>query len=325
MRNPLIHLALIAFLPACLSELPQPSKIDKLRVLAVAADRPEVLPGETIELTALVVGEAAEDISYDWRACLLPEQGRGFFSGGSESGASGGHSYSLESVGTCHGLAEFDPEAVIDLGTGPSATLTLPEDLLSDEVIGEVYGLGAADLPEIVLLALRMVAGVNFTVSLRVKSGDEVVNAFKRINISLSPEPNANPTNAAFTLREGEEVYAGPEEGTPATPGSCLLEPLELGKGVFSLHPLNVPDPPVAYEVIAGTTDPEKPFDLIETEETLYFSFFSTHGSFSRNITKSQGPSEVVWRFEDAPTGTVPLWIVVRDGRGGTTWCHSLL
>lgn len=320
-------LVLIGFLAGwgCSNDLPKQSRIDQVRVLGVSVDQPEVGPGATVHIQALVVGAPEGEITYSWRACLLSEQGRGVFAGGTEAGASGGNSYSLKNVGTCHELEALDPGAVIDLGDGDAATLELPDHLLDDEVVKQAYGLGKFPLPEVMLLGLKMVAGVNYTVSLRVQHGDTIIDAFKRINVSLDPEPNENPSNLAFALRAGEEASDGPGTGEAVAPGDCLVAQAALGKGAFTLRPLNIPDPALPYQVIAGTTDPAKPFDLLDTEETLFYSFFSTQGEFSTHVTPSTGRGEVVWRFEETPREPVPLWIVVRDGRGGTAWCHSTL
>ena len=65
---------------ACSNDLPAASFIDKLRVLAVRAEPPEVAPGETTALDLLAVeplvrqldGAAAAPLSAVWLACALP-------------------------------------------------------------------------------------------------------------------------------------------------------------------------------------------------------------------------------------------------------------
>ena len=62
------------------ADLPAASFIDKLRVLAVRAEPPEVAPGETTALDLLAVeplvqqldGGAAEPLTAVWLACPLP-------------------------------------------------------------------------------------------------------------------------------------------------------------------------------------------------------------------------------------------------------------
>src|SRR5689334_10185613 len=64
----------------CSSDLPAASFIDKLRVLAVRAEPPEIAPGETTKLDLLVAepmvpqldGGAPQPLSAVWLACPLP-------------------------------------------------------------------------------------------------------------------------------------------------------------------------------------------------------------------------------------------------------------
>jgi hypothetical protein len=312
-------------LVGCTQDFPKPSRVDKLRVLAMSVDTPEVTPGETVEVSALVVNVDGADITYEWRACPLKEQGRGTFGGGSGTGASGGGAYELTSPGTCHDLELIAPELVQDLGSGPSATVTVPDDILSDANVKEYYGLGKGMLPDMVLTGIKMIAGINYTIGLRVRAGDQVIDAFKRVNVSVSPDPNKNPADLAFAKRDLDTDFEGPEVGSPFNPGECLLEKTTLNVPGHVLRPLNIPEEPPTYQVIGGTTDPSLPFSLYDTEETLFYSYFSTHGNFEDRVTKSKGQSEVRWTFTEQPLEPVDLWIVVRDGRGGTAWCHSLI
>jgi len=323
--RPILLLVVASLFLGCTPDFPDPSRVDKLRVLAIGADRPEVMPGETVQLSALVVNADGSDITYEWKACPLREQGRGSFGGGSGTAASGGGSYELESPGTCHDLELIEPMLVQDLGTSVTATVTIPEDILSDTSVGEYYGFGADGLPELVLNAVKMIAGVNYTVGLRVRSGDQVIDSFKRINISLSPDPNHNPDNLAFDLRAKDTEYTGSDVGTSMGEGECLTVAGSLDTNGRILRPLNLPENPPQYQVIGGTSDPSEPFGLYDTEETLFYSYFSTHGTFDDRLTKSKGRSEVGWDFATSPTEPVHLWVVVRDGRGGTAWCHSII
>ena len=326
MRKLMLSLGLTStlVLGACPDELPRASLIDKLRVLAVRADQPEVVPGTTVALDALVVGHGDTPVTYRWHACLAPERGRGFFGGGAGTGSSGGNSYAFDAPLTCAEVYALDPTQALDLGSDAIAALTIPEDFLKAENVALAYGLGDFEaLPDELIFGITAIAGVNMTVSLEVQAGDEVVQTFKRVNVSLAPDTNVNPEPPRFDLRtEDAEETPVPASDTVSV-GSCLPDDATLSKGTFLLRPLDVPDPPTSYSVIAGTTDPDEPFRLIETEEVLFYSFFSTEGIFDREIIKSTGTPEASWRFEEVPSGPIPLWVVVRDGRGGVSWCRS--
>ena len=310
----------------CGSDLPRSSEITGPRVLAIRADRPEVLVGETVNLDVLVVGTDSEAVEYRWFACLLTERGRGFFSGSAQAGNSGGNGYPLDTPPTCADVHTLSPDDAIDLGTDATASLTIPDNFLSPERVSAAYGLPLGDdVPEEILLGILAIAGVNMTVSLEVKVGGDTIEAFKRVNVSVAPDTNFNPEAPVLSMRSESSSEDETLVGEPRAAGDCLVEALPLGKDTFVLKALNQPDPPPTYAVIGGTTDPAEPFRLIETEETLFYSFFSTQGSFSENIMKAGKNPDQAWTFDAAVSEPVPLWVVVRDGRGGVNWCHSEL
>src|SRR5262245_5237491 len=75
-----MRLALLAvLLVGCGNDLPAASFIDKLRVLSVVAEPPEIMPGETSTLSMLAVepevaGDAGtpQPLSAIWLACRIP-------------------------------------------------------------------------------------------------------------------------------------------------------------------------------------------------------------------------------------------------------------
>ena len=101
--------------------------------------------------------------------------------------------------------------------------------------------------------------------------------------------------------------------------------PASIAKGTWTIVPLNIPDPPTTYTVLVGGNSGEEPFEVTEKEETYFYSFFSTHSAFDRDIIKSNGSTRVGWKLGSDLPDKVPIWIVVRDGRGGTAWCQSEL
>ena len=320
-------LPLLFLVLGCGPDLPPVTKIDSLRVLAIRAEPPEVAAGGLVTLTALVVDPKLRDVSYTWTACVVPERGTGFFaSGAGGSGASGGGGYGISDAGSC--TAGAGP--VLKLGNAPAATLLVPSDFLDDPAtIARAYGFpeGTA-LPPPVTAFLLGTAGVNLTVALVVTAGDERIESFKRVNVSLSADKNQNPTDLAFHLAPKSTDTVAPRTGTPPPGGRCILGedvlPAAVGAGEFTLTAVNVPDPPVTYDVIVGG-ESGKALAVVKTEETLFYSFFSTLGSFDEAIVKSTGGGSEVWSLDAGVTGPVPLWVVVRDGRGGTSWCHSEL
>ncbi|HIA01348.1 MAG TPA: hypothetical protein EYN66_05480 [Myxococcales bacterium] len=87
----------------------------------------------------------------------------------------------------------------------------------------------------------------------------------------------------------------------------------------LSVVTINVTEPQESYQIL--TLDAESP--LKSNRETWFYSFFSTQGKFTNNAIKSSGKATVEWSLDKDELTEVPVWIVVRDGRGGTNWCHS--
>ncbi len=320
-------LALALALPAlgpltgCLEELPEPSKIDRLRVLAIRAEPPEAMPGEAVQLSALVVDPAGRTVTTQWSACLLPERAFGFFGGGSQTSSSGGKGYTLDDAGSCAEALAKGAEGVDDLGSGLSVQTSIPDDFMSDEAIRAAYRLPEdLEIPGEALLGIQLVAGINMSVSLVVQAGGDRLEAYKRINVSSLGE-NENPTDVAFHIAPVGDAGDPPTTGPVPADGRCFAEPVTVDAGrTYRLRALNIPDPQVTYPVLllGNFGDP-----IAEDTEVYYYSYFSTHGVFDRNTIKSSSGETQTWTIPDDAPATIPLWIVTRDGRGGTTWCED--
>lgn len=317
---------------ACQPEFPPKSELAGLRVLAIRAEPPEIAPGATSQLTALAVDPFGRPIRYRWRACLRTERGSGAFGGSGDAGMSNAR-YGTDDPGDC-----FDVAQATDLGTLPAAELTAPDDTLSAANLQEAY-LGGQEASETVLAILRSVAGLNLTVALEVEvdasddaPADRVV-AFKRVNVSLASEPNANPEAPALEL-----VPDGAERGEPLPndvlppEGACFVAPVALGEGSHELVFRDALFAPVAYPVIVGTTDPGTPVALVDNDEAPFYAAFSVGGDLGAFTVRGKpggspadDPATLGWRFDAAPVEPTELSVVLRDGRGGTAWCRSLV
>jgi hypothetical protein len=329
LRAPILA-ALSLLAAGCLEDLPDPSLLDGLRVLAVRADRPEVGAPETVKLEALVVDTEGRPVELRWYACTLPERGRGLFGGGPATGSSGGSGYGLDEAGSCadatlvtSGLSEF-------VGAGLTAEVEIPEDFLSDANLYAAYGLADdTELPALVKSGFLQIAGINQTVTLVAQAGSHTLETTKRVNVSTATEPNENPSNIAFDIRPEAAAEAAadalPDTGEPAVPGGCFTSLPQAAKGTYRVTPLNIPSPPPVYQVIVAGTTAEQPFDLVYNDETLFYSLFSAQGRFNTDVAKSTQSTPIRWTLDQDATAPVDLYIVTRDGRGGTTWCKDTL
>lgn len=322
---------------ACLDDLPSPALVDDLRVLAVKADPPEAIPGATVALDALVVDPDGRTPTYAWYACVVLEQGQGFFGGGSETSTSGGNGTPLSDDpygGSCAKRVAAGERYAVALGDQPTATLVVPADFFADDyTLRTAYGLSDdIEISPEVKAGFLGIAGVNYTVSLVVEVDGRRIETQKRVNVSLPSDlpdnaPNLNPSDLAFHLaRVGDET--DPPTVAPApTDGSCLIDatvPLVAGER-YRLTPVNVPDPQPKYVVLLAGSTGDAPFDVQTVEETSFYSWFSTRGKMRKPLSKAPGAPENTWSFEDDESGPTDLWVVVRDGRGGASWCHQNL
>ncbi len=332
-------------LGACLGDLPSPSRVDDLRILAVRAEPPEAPPGAAVALDALVVDPQGRLITYHWYACVLPESGQGFFGGGSETQTSGGNGAALDDDAegsSCIAKVAANRPYALDLGTAPSATLPIPSDFFAtDEPLRTAYELpeSLALPPEVRDLFLG-IAGVNYTVTLVAEVDGRRVEATKRVNVSLDsllPDNarNLNPTDLAIHLAPQDDAddATPPTRAAPPADQSCFVgvpttspTALALANDTrYVLTPINLPDPRTSYVVLLAGTTTTQPFEIQTTQEYAFYSFFATVGGFQKTVSRAPGEPATEWSLAKDESGPADLWVVLRDGRGGVAWCHSPL
>ncbi|MFO0748051.1 MAG: hypothetical protein U1F43_20685 [Myxococcota bacterium] len=334
---PIIGLVLAA--SACDDGLPSATKVTGFRVLAVRAEPPEVAPGDSVALDALMVDPSgAVPDSIKWYACIVADTGTGFFGGSSETQTSGGDGTPLPTDGyggSCEKRALAHEPFTLELGEGPTATLPVPADLFdTDAALKAAYGLADdITIPAEVSAGLLGIAGVNYTVSMVTDIGGEHLETMKRVNVSLDSllpdnERNLNPVDLTLHIAAVADHVTPQAHTDPASGGHCFLDPsfVVAPDGRYRLTPVNVPDPQASYVVLlAGSTSSGQAFDLQTIQETYFYSFFSTVGGLSKEISKAPGEPACDWHIPADATGPVDLWVVVRDGRGGVAWCHEAL
>lgn len=322
--------AAVATLSGCLEDLPQAEEITGLRILGIRAQPPEVAPGDSVTVEALIADPLNRPRTLTWHACLRPDRSTGFFQA-SGAGAAGGKGFGLEDPGTCTEIAATNPD-VIPLGGGNPVRLNIPEDLLDDnDLIAAYYGIGGDSLPPELYEVLKSIAGINMTVSLVVEVDGDRREAFKRVNVSTNSDKNQNPTEIAFHLTDDTTKNPPPETAEAPPARKCFLGdvkdvPLPVPPTKLRLTPLNIPEDQHVYKVILGSADPDQPLGIQDKEEVYFYSFFSEVGGFGDRTIKSTSSNPVgVWDLTDHAGKDLNIWIIARDGRGGTGWCHSPL
>lgn len=250
----------------------QPALADRavvvdLRVLGVRAEPPEAAPGAAVTFDTLVAdpGGAGRELSYAWAICAPGDGG----------------------VGRCG-----DPANILALGSGLTATWTVPADALA----GLDADSARVGVDVFVVLGIEARGAVD-------ASGDTPHDvAFKRVRISTNPAPNANPVLTSFAV-------AG-----QTSPGAVTVVP-EVD---LPLEARPASDAQEAYLLASGA----------QAVEEARFTWLITSGgvgdavSFGEADANGDAVGRTIWNLPSGveASATATVWVVLRDGRGGTTW-----
>lgn len=282
---------LILLIAGCdTAQLSQSWQIDRLRVLAVAAEPAEPRPGDTVNFTSLTVSPAVPVAMVTWFVCVL------------------------EDAAGC----AIDPSITEDLeGIDPS-TLT-PEELA--ELYAELQAAGLIGvepfLPPVWVVppdtlegldADARLEGLTATVSLTAIPDQEVVEeadlevAFKRIPVSEATTPNHNPGPVELTV-----------DGLAFAPGSRVA----LDRGQTYTLAVVLPDDAIEdYTYVRSDGTPET-----RTEEP-YFTWYLQEGTFDQENTLYPYVEVQYTTPVEPTTEEQSVWVVVRDRRGGMAWAE---
>ncbi len=277
-------------LAGCPDGLERQSHVSKLRVLAVRAEPSELLLQPNAGLprtvfTALAVEPSGAPITIRYALCET---------------LSGVPSAQL----ACPGDAGIDLDS--DAGS-LSATLDLADPrvlafaLANGGIVpADAGGLLAKGIPLLVGFTANAPAFGNADGGPPAQQGSlQVLNGFTTVTVRTGAPADTNPT--LLGLQIAEEL-----DGGVLLPAIEARPELQLRPGT-TVHLIPVPGP---------KDDPSKRYG---------FSFFTTDGSTSSlrsTDTTSTGQPADIWIEWTTPLlpQTVRIWVVVRDGRGGTGW-----
>ncbi|MCU1283367.1 MAG: hypothetical protein JWM53_6913 [bacterium] len=290
MRRLALFVALVAVIVAvggCRNSFDPASSVDKLRLLAVKADPPEVAPGAATTLHAIWANPGGSAPAIRWDACLEappPATGR--------------------SVNPdCFGLDGGSP--LEPLGQGETLATTMP--MVTPAMLG---------LPD---------ATNGFYVWLRVQldADGNTLLGFYGLRVSLgalSPNPpNQNPAlTGIFTVPSADAGVADQTALDEAAP------PEVHANDKIDLRALLTPESSESYIVFDGdprTTPPRT------ATETVGISWYTTAGTFDNDVTGVAKPDTTLTLDKHLPPSNTPidLWAVARDERGGLDFKHAVL
>ncbi|MCA9610963.1 MAG: hypothetical protein KC619_35460 [Myxococcales bacterium] len=312
-------LAVLLLASGCLDiNFDPPSIVKGPRILAALANPPEALFGEDIHFEVLAVDQNAEDLTTQegvevrWTVCLSVEQII------DAAGLGGGAGFADD--------CPPDQTLVLEEDGSPSRAFLPGETLLG---ILTMIPMGGGDPvpdpmipgldPSVLSTLTTVIAEVGVPLAVRIeviRDGDVVIKAYKRFAITTRSGATLNPPPPRLTLGD-VEVSA---RAFLADPHACVSGdgtlPTVAAGAELALMPNPLEDPWLeTYPVfdLAG--------EIIDNHETAYYSWFSTAGAFESEITQ-RPERDTTWTAPAEP-GTYPIFVVVRDGHLGISWCRA--
>lgn len=285
-------LLLPLLLPACgVETLAQSWQLDRLRVLAVAAEPAEPRPGDTVSFTSLVYAPEGVTLAGTvWFACLptsADEFGCTLDPALLEALQVDPSTLSPEALAAL--IAEAQAAGLIGFEPGFAPRWSVPADALDAlPPAAQAEGLSA-----IVNVTALPDLGDGAT-----PTAEDVEAAYKRVPVSLAPTPNQNPRLDSIAV----------EPAVEATAGVLRVEP----GATYVLTPV-FPDEAIEDYTFRN----EDGLDETRTEEP-YFTWYAEGGIFDQPFSLHP-TSEVEWT---APGAGFEGWVlaVMRDRRGGMAW-----
>ena len=292
----------LGLLSGCVESFAPASQIKDLRVLAIRADKPEALPGEPIQLDALIADPTGllAPPGIIWLTCF-PK-----LIGGVDACASGEEPQIPIGFGTSS--IAFDIPPLCD-GTNADNCIDLfpPGDPAAQAtVLITMVACTSADLEK----CFKCDAENNCTFG---SEDTEVEVALKRVIVSSRPDEERNH-NPDLT-----EIFAAPTGGDFTLLAADVPTPLDICSGVT----LRAQADPNTAEVFTEIQF-EEPVEITEDLETSFFVNVGQVGSdrIFNGVGEGVAPGVADNDYsliagDPSPAGDVSAFFVLRDDRGG--------
>jgi hypothetical protein len=274
-------------LVACAPDLDPPSRITKLRLLAVQAEPAWAHPGEQVQLTGVAVDPQLRPLSWAYATCVDPA-GTG--------------------VQDCVGALPSPPAWTL---AGAMFALQVPADaidrLAPDGRAGASVGVVVVVCPGDIAAGDTAGVPVACVAGGRQLGLDEFEVGVKRVFVR-EQDRNANPTIDAIDW-DGADWPAGaaPLVDACATSGGRFDQCTDDGKKhTVAAH---------GGTAESGVDELGAPF-----AERLVVEYYATEGTF-KDDARIEAQPETTWFARDQSRGrTVTMFAVLRDDRGGVSW-----
>ena len=287
-------------------------KLDRLRVLAIRSEPPDLNVGETATLSANVYEPVGRELHYEWSWC--PSR--------ADAAAAFGCNISEQELQQAWQTATLGgTPPTYDLGTNSEAQVA---HVLTPSLVTALCQTPDLD-PRV---AEACFAGLKASIQLKIRSSEEELTALKSVSLLMGEAPdaarNTNPTsNFDLTVRDNEgDVVV--EYGQPLRAGHRYTVVADVDAGVAESF-----TPPTR----AGEPAPR------ERRETLVMTWLVTAGEVVAPLggtdgfdddhsrtTFVDGSNDVAdllkngWKIPLTAGPSAELRLVLRDERGGVGW-----
>ena len=302
MKTTSLTLSALAFVSCAPASDLDPSRIDEPRFLAVRMEPPEATPGTTnVTFTALIAspdGTVASG-SIDWAWCLDPRLPTDTTNIPARCSTSSAHLTPFASGGfSTHAVVPSDACSLV----GPSLPPTGPD--AHPQRVPDPDSTGAYSIPARASWNRTDAFDTAFArVRIECPRGD--VPSDVAIAYAALAQPNHNPTIARVDRvdRDGRIVPVTSDEVVSS--GADLALALTVSA-----------DSAEQYARISNDGR-----SVEQGVETLDVSWFAAGGRFDANRTiVADGTARNVLHVDTGTARAVTIWMIVRDGRGGTEW-----
>lgn len=308
-KQALCALGLAAVLAACGNDFIPYSKLDRLRVLAVAAEPAMPLPGQPTTVSALVFAPAGGSPSYHWTWCPA------------EALASRQYECALDPALAAQLFTPFLDPAVPalpppDLGHDPTATLTNP---FSPSALAVLCATGLAGPGY--AQSFDCDDGFPITLVLDVATATESLRAgfVVRLPVGAAPELNLNPVPLGLAL--AGVPLDEPAARILAAPGQELELRADIPPSALELRSIPAYEGPPGQRLERLTASWFANVGELDADRTAFIEGKTSLADASAN--RWTAPAAADWPVD----GRVEFVVVLRDDRGGVGWLvrHAIL
>ena len=302
---------------ACGVQFAPYERLDKLRVLAIAADPPQINDAAGVQLDALVVDPAfrasPRTLTYLWSWCPF-----------TKATVEGSECNTTE--------ADIEADLGIDvpsleIGTTPQVSFTMP--IPEANLAIWCQATSGENLPTFATPFECRSGRFPLKIQLEVESedGERIVSTYTLWAMTDSAQ---NPVNGRPNI--GNLTFQPLEDNDDANP---LADPVAVSGGTITRQ--NDQRFQVTVdEADAETLDAEEADRIGNTREELVISWFYEQGSWENSDPRTYLRSDIAsfeeftqkrWTppsVEDFPGTSMQFVVVIRDGRGGVNWASSV-